>query len=119
MKSELFPDVTLEESGNSVRNWRTTKLNNEITGEKHYTIIKKPSPVEFDCCTCGCVFRLPLKECDKDIVLGPPGTNYARDGYVAVCPECGARCGTWKEDHEKSIKSVRKCEVNLILETKD
>ena len=94
-------------------------MNNEIIGEKHYTIIKKPAPVEFECWTCGCVFRLPLKECDKDIVLGPPGTNFARDGYVAACPECGASCGTWKEDHENSIKSVRKCEANLILENKD
>lgn len=101
------------------RNWRKTKMTNEIAGEKHYTIIRKPIPVEFECEKCGCVFQLPLKECGKGVVPGPEGTNYAKDGYVAACPECGARCGIWKEDHERNIKAVRKCEVGLVLENKD
>ena len=117
-KVEGLDQIHLDAYIEQFMNWRKTKMTNEIAGEKHYTIIRKPIPVEFECEKCGCVFQLPLKECDENC-MSQDGYNGTRFVYEATCPECKARCRTWRADHERNIKAVRKCEAGLVLENKD
>lgn len=84
-------------------------LNTKGDEPKDYNIVKKSMPVEFTCRTCGCVFQLPVRQCDigTETWHGPKHGGEHRY-YHALCPECGKDCRTWCSEHVGRLTTAEK-----------